>query len=132
MAAMIRALDAAGRSHLQQTSRLRRADRESPPTIGPVTTPLPSLLLYGRPGCHLCEDARAVLDALLADRRARGLPAPVLEERSIEGDEALQQRYALTIPVVTFGGRELELATTAAKMRRFLADVLDGDKVFIG
>ena len=97
-----------------------------------MTTPLPSLLLYGRPGCHLCEDARAVLDALLADRRARGLPAPALEERSIEGDEALQQRYALTIPVLTFGDHELELATTAAKLRRFLAQALDGEAVTVG
>ena len=126
---MIRVLDAAGRSHPQRIGRRRRADRESPPTIGPVTTPLPSLILYGRPGCHLCEDARAMLDGLLADRAARGLPAPVLEERSIDGDEALQDRYALTIPVVAFGGHELGLATTPARLRRFLADALDGDTV---
>lgn len=92
-----------------------------------VTSPLPSLILYGRPGCHLCEDAHGVLEALLAERASSGHPVPVLEERSIEGDDDLLRRYALTIPVVTFGGRELELATTAAKLRRFLADTLDGD-----
>ena len=47
-----------------------------PPTIGPVTTPLPDLILYGRPGCHLCEDARAALDALLAIAPQAGSPAP--------------------------------------------------------
>ena len=91
-----------------------------------MTPPLPSLILYGRPGCHLCEDARGILDALLADRAARGLPVPALEERSIEGDDDLQRRFALTIPVVAAGGRELELATSAASLRVFLAQVLDG------
>lgn len=92
-----------------------------------MTDPLPSLVLYGRPGCHLCEDARAVLDALLADRRTRGLPVPTIIEHSIDGDEDLQRRYEFTIPVVTIDGRELELATSAAKLRRFLAEALDGN-----
>jgi hypothetical protein len=92
-----------------------------------VTAPLPDLVLYGRPGCHLCEDARVVLDALLADRAARGLPAPAVSERSIEDDEALHRRFVFTIPVVAFGDRELELATTPAKLRRFLAETLDGE-----
>ena len=90
-----------------------------------MTHPLPSLVLYGRPGCHLCDDAHAVLDALLAERHARGLPAPILVERSIDDDEDLHRRYAFTIPVVAFGGHELELATSAAKLRRFLAEALD-------
>ena len=91
-----------------------------------MTDPLPSLILYGRPGCHLCDDAHAVLDALLADRHARGLRAPALTERSIDDDEDLHRRYAFTIPVVTYDGHELELATSAAKLRRFLAETLDG------
>ena len=92
----------------------------------PVTPPLPDLVLYGRPGCHLCEDTRIALEALLADRATRGLPAPALEERNIEADEDWHRRYALTIPVVAIGGRELELATSPAKVRRLLAEVLDG------
>jgi hypothetical protein len=47
-------------------------------------------------------------------------------ERDIDTDEALHRRYAFTIPVVAFGGRELELATSPAKLRRLLEDVLDG------
>jgi Glutaredoxin-like domain (DUF836) len=90
-----------------------------------VTTPLPDLVLYARPGCHLCEDARVALLALLADRAARGLPAPALEERDIETDEDWLRRYAFTIPVVTLGDRELALATSPARLRRLLADVLD-------
>ena len=92
---------------------------------GPVTAPLPDLVLYGRPGCHLCEDARITLDALLADRAAHGLAAPVVRELSIDDDEALHRRYAFTIPVIAWGDRELELATSPAKLRRFLAQALD-------
>jgi hypothetical protein len=91
-----------------------------------VTVPLPDLILYGRPGCHLCEDARASLDALLADRAAHGLAAPAIREISIDGDEDLRRRYAFTIPVVALGGRELELATSPAKLHRLLTEVLDG------
>ena len=91
-----------------------------------MTTPLPLLVLYSRPGCHLCEDAHASLAMILADRAARGFPAPPVEIRDIETDEDWQQRYALTIPVVAFGHRELALATSPAMLRRFVAEVLDG------
>jgi hypothetical protein len=91
-----------------------------------VTAPLPDLILYGRPGCGLCAETRATLEAILADRASRGLPAPGLVERSIDGDDELQRRYAFTIPVVALGDRELELATSPGKLRRLLEDVLDG------
>jgi len=91
-----------------------------------VTDPLPHLVLYRRDGCHLCDDARATLDLLLADRASRGLPAPAVQERDIETDDAWLRRYAFTIPVVALGDRELELATSPAKLRRLLEDVLDG------
>jgi hypothetical protein len=91
-----------------------------------VTAPLPDLVLYGRPGCHLCEEARATLEAILADRVSRGFPAPALVERSIDEEDDLQRRYAFTIPVVTLGDHELELATSPVRLRRLLEDVLDG------
>ncbi len=92
-----------------------------------VTAPLPDLILYGRPGCHLCEDAHGILDGLLAHRRSRGLPAPALVERNIETDADWHRRFVVTIPVVAFGDQELELATSPVKLGRFLAEVLDGD-----
>jgi hypothetical protein len=92
-----------------------------------VTAPLPDLVLYARPGCHLCDETRVALEAILADRRARGLAAPVLREQNIEADEGLHARYAFTIPVVALGHRELELATSPARLRRLLADVLDAE-----
>jgi glutaredoxin len=91
-----------------------------------VSAPLPDLVLYARQGCHLCDEARATLELLLADRAAHGLAAPPVREVDIESDEDLHGRYAFTIPVVALGGRELELATSPARLRRLLADVLDG------
>jgi hypothetical protein len=87
--------------------------------------PLPELILYGRPDCGLCDEARTLLEALLADRRARNLPAPTLVERDIDTDPAWQRAYFATIPVVEIGDRRLELATSLAAIRRLLGEVLD-------
>jgi glutaredoxin len=57
--------------------------------------------LFGRPGCHLCEDARRQLDAL-----ARELGFTVVE-RDIEGDDDLLRRYLERIPVIALDGEEL-------------------------
>ena len=105
---------------------VRGGDERPRPTIATVTSPLPLLVLYNRPGCHLCEEAHAALAVILADRAAHGLPAPTVEIRDIETNDDWQHRYAFTIPVVAFGHRELDLATSPARLRRFLADVLDG------
>jgi glutaredoxin len=54
------------------------------------------LTLLGRPGCHLCDDARAVLERV-------GVP---FEEVDIEADDALLKRYLERIPVVVVDGEE--------------------------
>ena len=90
-----------------------------------MTDPLPDLVLYGRAGCHLCEETRAILEALLQDRAARGLATPRLVERDIDADPALHDRYAFVIPVVAIGDQLVELATSPARLRRLLADTLD-------
>ena len=87
--------------------------------------PLPDLVLYGRPGCGLCDETRAILTALIDERQRAGLTTPALEERDIETDPAWQRAFFATIPVVELGDRRLELATSAAKLRRLMADVLD-------
>jgi glutaredoxin len=56
--------------------------------------------LYARPDCHLCDEARSGLEALLAD----GLDFE-LEEIDIESDEALLRRYLERIPVVELDGQ---------------------------
>ncbi|MFL5779075.1 MAG: glutaredoxin family protein [Chloroflexota bacterium] len=83
------------------------------------------LVLYARPGCHLCDETRVLLDALIAERRAAGLPLPALVERDIDGDPALREAFGATVPVVELGDRRLELVTSAARLRRLLTDVLD-------
>ena len=88
--------------------------------------PLPDLVLYSRTNCHLCDEARELLHALLDERRHRDLATPTLTEIDIESDADLERRYFTTIPVVELGDRRLELATSAAKLRRLLSDVLDG------
>lgn len=55
------------------------------------------LVLYGRPGCHLCDDARAALLSV-------GHP---FEEVDIESDDALLRQYLERIPVVALDGEEL-------------------------
>jgi glutaredoxin len=56
-----------------------------------------SLVLYGRPGCHLCEDAREVLERVGAPFR----------EVNIETDDDLHARLLERIPVVVLDGEEL-------------------------
>jgi hypothetical protein len=60
------------------------------------------LTLIGKPDCHLCDDARAVVDTVLADF-AEGEVA--LEELSILDDAELRERYLEEIPVVLIDGR---------------------------
>lgn len=91
-----------------------------------MTAPLPDLILYSRPGCHLCEEARDAVQSALEDRAARGLPNPKVVERNIEADPELHRLYLERIPVLELDGRRLELLVTASKVRRMLADALDG------
>ncbi len=91
---------------------------------GRVTAPT-EIVLYSRPGCHLCDETHAILNELLAKRASVGLPAPAIVERNIEDDADWHRRYMFVIPVVAIGGRELELATKPTKLGRFLAEALD-------
>jgi hypothetical protein len=91
-----------------------------------VAPPLPDLVLYTRPGCHLCDESRRSIAAVLAARGEEGLPIPRLVETDIRTSEALESAFGATIPVVELGSRRLELAVSAGRIRRLLADVLDG------
>jgi len=59
-----------------------------------------TVLVYGRPGCHLCEEALSVIQAV----RAR--VDFDLREVDIESDDALLAHYLERIPVVVIDGRE--------------------------
>lgn len=92
----------------------------------PPLPDLPVLVLYSRPGCGLCDDARAILRGLLERRAMAGQSVPELIERDIDADPAWQRAYFATIPVVELGDRRLETVTSAAALRRLLAEGLDG------
>ncbi len=91
-----------------------------------AATPLPDLILYTRAGCGLCEETRAMLQGLLEDRAARGARIAHLRERDIAADPTVERDLFDKIPVVELGGRRLELAISASRLRRFLDDGLDG------
>jgi hypothetical protein len=61
---------------------------------------VPDVLLLGKPGCHLCDDARAIVADVLAD-----FPGIAFDEKSILDDPELLDAYAEEIPVVLIDGR---------------------------
>lgn len=63
---------------------------------------VPELTLIGKAGCHLCDDARAVVEQVVADLRAEGVEV-ALAERSIEDDADLDVRWHDDVPVVLIG-----------------------------
>ena len=76
------------------------------------------VVLYARPGCHLCDDARAMLE------RARAATPFELHERDIEADDALLWRYLERIPVIEVDGEEaFELLVDEIELGRYLARV---------
>jgi hypothetical protein len=87
--------------------------------------PLPDLILYSRPGCHLCDDARGLVEQLLTQRAADGRPTPKLVERDITTNEAWEREHFATIPVVELGERRLDLVTSVARLRALLATLDD-------
>ena len=91
-----------------------------------MAAPLPDLILYTRPGCHLCDEAREAIEAVLADRQARNLPVPSVVEIDIESDPELHRRFLERIPVVELADSRIELIVTVGKLRRVFAKVLDG------
>ena len=77
---------------------------------------MPTVVLYGRPGCHLCDDAREVL------RRLRAELAFTLEEADVEQDDELHRRYLERIPVIALDGEELfDFFVDEDELRRRLA-----------
>jgi hypothetical protein len=65
-----------------------------------VAVSQPRVLLLGRPGCHLCDDARAIVE------RVCGELGVTWEERSIAGDAQLERQYGEQIPVTIVDGRQ--------------------------
>jgi glutaredoxin len=74
------------------------------------------VVLYGKPGCHLCEDVRELLG------RLEGRYAFTLDEIDIRSDPALFRRYDIRIPVLVIDGqRELDAPIKEQQLRKLLA-----------
>jgi len=74
------------------------------------------LTLYSKPGCHLCEEAKAKVERM----RARGFDLTV-EERDISADPDLFERYRNVIPVIELpDGRTLEAPISQYKLEKLI------------
>jgi glutaredoxin len=81
-------------------------------------SPRHRVVLYSRPGCHLCDVAR---ETVLSLRERLGF---AFDEVDIEGDDELELEYGIRIPVVEVDGEEaFEVTVEAAQ----LAELLDPD-----
>ena len=76
----------------------------------------PRVTLIGKPGCHLCDEAREVVARVTAELGEE------YEELSILDDEALKQRYWEQIPVTLVDGEQHDFwRVSADRLRAALA-----------
>ena len=59
------------------------------------------LTIYSRPGCHLCDEMKAVVR-----RVAASIPLS-LDEVDISGDAELERLHGLEIPVLMIDGKKV-------------------------
>ena len=85
---------------------------------------IPTLILYARDGCHLCDEARADLQAVLEERVKRGEPIARVRVVNVDTDPELRERYNDLIPVMALRGSELTLAMGRRTIGRFLDQAL--------
>lgn len=65
-----------------------------------------AITLIGKPGCHLCDDARDVVASVVAELAGEASAPPItVEELSILDDAELHEKYVEEIPVVLLNGR---------------------------
>ena len=76
------------------------------------------LTLYSRPGCHLCEEMKAVVE-----RVTRAADPPIaIDEIDISADPGLEARYGLDIPVLLVNGKKAaKYRITEHELMRVLA-----------
>ena len=86
------------------------------------------LTFIGKPDCHLCEDAHAVVDEVLLD-----FPDVGLSERSILDEPELFEAYVDEIPVLLIDDRVHTIwKVDAGRLRAALADALDTKAIDTG
>ncbi|MCD6021515.1 MAG: glutaredoxin 2 [Actinomycetia bacterium] len=84
---------------------------------GPAPGDAHRVVLYTRPGCHLCDVAR---ETVLSLRPRLGF---VFDEVDIEADEELELEYGIRIPVVEIDGEEaFEVTVDPIQLEEQLAE----------
>jgi glutaredoxin len=74
------------------------------------------VVLYSRPGCHLCDDARGVIERVCADL------GESFEEVDIDSDDDLLRRFQVEIPVTFVDGEQHDVHfVSEARLRLALA-----------
>ncbi|GGF11092.1 glutaredoxin family protein [Subtercola lobariae] len=64
------------------------------------------ITLIGKPGCHLCDDARQVVTKVVSDLgHTEGAPEIVVGELSIFDDQTLYDEHVEDIPVILINGK---------------------------
>ena len=76
------------------------------------------VVLYERDGCHLCEEARVLLDEMLGPHRYTRI--------DIDADDDLVLRYGFRIPVVALDGVDRREGPITAPDLRSLLRELEG------
>ena len=64
------------------------------------------LTIYSKPGCHLCDEMKAVVTQALRGRDGISREAITIEEIDISADAALLERYGLEVPVLLIDGKK--------------------------
>ena len=76
-----------------------------------------ALTIYTRPGCHLCQDMKVIVERVVLDTRT----AARVEEIDIANDPALEARYGPEIPVLLVNGKKAaKFRVTEEDLRRRL------------
>ena len=84
-----------------------------------MSPPTRRVVLYERTDCHLCEEARVLLDEMLGPDR--------YERVDVDTDDALVLRYGFRVPVVAIDGDDrLEAPVTAPDIRALASELAAG------
>ena len=61
-----------------------------------------TLTIYSRPGCHLCDDMKALVERVAQ----ASAPRPAVDVVDISSDPELEARYGVEIPVLVVNGKK--------------------------
>jgi hypothetical protein len=76
-----------------------------------------ALTIYTRPGCHLCQEMKVIIERVVRDTHAQAR----IEEIDIAKDADLEARYATEIPVLLVNGKKAaKYRVTEEELRRRL------------